>query len=87
MGAAKPPPRPTPGSVTYTDDESDKAYDNNPDESSLTEKPSEISSTDSQVKTIEIKVKSGTKKRNNSVGSIPRKVNRVAPAPETPDKN
>ncbi|CAG7730812.1 unnamed protein product, partial [Allacma fusca] len=44
----KPPPRPTPGSVTYTDDESDKAYDNNPDESSLTEKPSEISSTDSQ---------------------------------------
>ena len=51
VGAAKPPPRPTPGSVTYTDDESDKAYDNNPDESSLTEKPSEISSTDSQVKT------------------------------------
>lgn len=49
-GAAKPPPRPTPGSVTYTDDESDKAYDHNPDESSLTEKPSEISSTDSQVR-------------------------------------
>lgn len=46
----KPPPRPTPGSVTYTDDESDKAYDHNPDESSLTEKPSEISSTDSQVR-------------------------------------
>lgn len=47
----KPPPRPTPGSITYTDDESDKAYDNNPDESSLTEKPSEISSTtDSQVR-------------------------------------
>lgn len=49
-GANKPPPRPTPGSVTYTDDESDKAYDHNPDESSLTEKPSEISSTDSQVR-------------------------------------
>ncbi len=49
-GALKPPPRPTPGSVTYTDDESDKAYDHNPDESSLTEKPSEISSTDSQVR-------------------------------------
>lgn len=49
-GALKPPPRPTPGSVTYTDDESDKAYDHNPDESSLTEKPSEISSSDSQVK-------------------------------------
>lgn len=48
-GALKPPPRPTPGSVTYTDDESDKAYDHNPDESSLTEKPSEISSSDSQV--------------------------------------
>ncbi|ODM95509.1 Protein sidekick [Orchesella cincta] len=48
-GGVKPPPRPTPGSVTYTDDESDKAYDHNPDESSLTEKPSEISSTDSQV--------------------------------------
>jgi protein sidekick len=50
QGMNKPPPRPTPGSVTYTDDESDKAYDHNPDESSLTEKPSEISSTDSQVR-------------------------------------
>lgn len=51
QGANKPPPRPTPGSVTYDDEsESDKAYDHNPDESSLTEKPSEISSTDSQVR-------------------------------------
>ncbi|XP_035707340.1 protein sidekick isoform X3 [Folsomia candida] len=53
-GANKPPPRPTPGSVTYTDDESDKAYDHNPDESSLTEKPSEISSTDSQGSETEV---------------------------------
>lgn len=47
---AKSPPRPSPASVAYhSDDESLKAYDENPDDSSLTEKPSEISSTDSQV--------------------------------------
>jgi len=47
----KPPPRPTPSSVAYnSDDESARGgYDENPDDSSLTEKPSEISSTDSQV--------------------------------------
>lgn len=49
---AKSPPRPSPASVAYhSDDESLKAYDENPDDSSLTEKPSEISSTDSQVST------------------------------------
>ena len=46
----KSPPRPSPASVAYhSDDDSLKAYDENPDDSSLTEKPSEISSTDSQV--------------------------------------
>ena len=47
----KPPPRPAPSSVAYnSDDESARGgYDENPDDSSLTEKPSEISSTDSQV--------------------------------------
>lgn len=47
----KPPPRPAPSSVAYnSDDESARGYDENPDDSSLTEKPSEMSSTDSQVK-------------------------------------
>ena len=46
----KPPPRPAPSSVAYnSDDESARGYDENPDDSSLTEKPSEMSSTDSQV--------------------------------------
>lgn len=46
----KSPPRPSPASVAYhSDDDSLKAYDENPDDSSLTEKPSEISSSDSQV--------------------------------------
>lgn len=46
----KSPPRPLPSSVTYhSDEESLKGYDENPDDSSVTEKPSEISSTDSQV--------------------------------------
>ncbi|XP_076305612.1 sidekick cell adhesion molecule isoform X1 [Tachypleus tridentatus] len=45
---SKPPPRPSPGSITYSDDEDIKGYDENGDSSSLTEKPSEISSTDSQ---------------------------------------
>lgn len=46
---AKSPPRPTPGSVTYhSDEESLRAYDENPDDSSVTEKPSEMSSSDSQ---------------------------------------
>ena len=49
----KPPPRPTPASVAYnSDDESARGYDENPDDSSLTEKPSEISSTDSQVRNL-----------------------------------
>ncbi|CAB3242123.1 unnamed protein product [Arctia plantaginis] len=45
---AKSPPRPTPLSVTYSDEESLRAYDENPDDSSVTEKPSEMSSSDSQ---------------------------------------
>lgn len=46
----KSPPRPSPASVPYhSDDDSVKGYDENPDDSSVTEKPSEISSTDSQV--------------------------------------
>uniref|UniRef100_A0A2A4JBT0 Hemolin n=1 Tax=Heliothis virescens TaxID=7102 RepID=A0A2A4JBT0_HELVI len=45
----KSPPRPAPGSVAYhSDEESLRAYDENPDDSSLTEKPSEMSSSDSQ---------------------------------------
>lgn len=44
----KSPPRPSPGSVTYSDDEDVKGYDDNCDSSSLTEKPSEMSSSDSQ---------------------------------------
>lgn len=46
----KSPPRPSPASVAYhSDEESLKCYDENPDDSSVTEKPSEVSSTDSQV--------------------------------------
>lgn len=46
----KSPPRPSPASVPYhSDDDSVKGYDENPDDSSVTEKPSEISSSDSQV--------------------------------------
>ncbi|XP_059483916.1 protein sidekick [Neocloeon triangulifer] len=45
----KTPPRPRPASVAYnSDDDSVKGYDENPDDSSVTEKPSELSSTDSQ---------------------------------------
>ncbi|KAF8795300.1 Protein sidekick like protein [Argiope bruennichi] len=44
----KSPPRPSPGSVTYSDDDDTKGYDENCDSSSLTEKPSEMSSSDSQ---------------------------------------
>lgn len=58
----KSPPRPSPASVAYhSDDDSLKAYDENPDDSSLTEKPSEISSTDSQ----------GSESENESVRSDP----------------
>lgn len=47
----KSPPRPSPASVAYhSDEESLKCYDENPDDSSVTEKPSEVSSSDSQVK-------------------------------------
>ncbi|XP_041766363.1 protein sidekick isoform X3 [Anopheles merus] len=45
----KSPPRPSPASVAYhSDEESLKCYDENPDDSSVTEKPSEMSSSDSQ---------------------------------------
>lgn len=44
------PPRPSPASVAYhSDEESLKCYDENPDDSSVTEKPSEMSSSESQV--------------------------------------
>merc|ERR1719319_1970561 len=50
INSSRNPPRPTPGMVSYSDEDSGKGYDENPDDSdSLTEKPSEISSTDSQV--------------------------------------
>lgn len=49
----KSPPRPSPASVAYhSDEESLKGYDENPDDSSVTEKPSEVSSSDSQVNII-----------------------------------
>ena len=49
--SSRAPPRPTPSMVNYSDEDSAKGYDENPDDSdSLTEKPSEISSTDSQVR-------------------------------------
>nr|XP_018910641.1 PREDICTED: protein sidekick isoform X1 [Bemisia tabaci] len=58
----KSPPRPSPASVAYhSDEESLKGYDENPDDSSVTEKPSEISSTDSQ----------GSESENESVCSDP----------------
>lgn len=45
---AKSPPRPAPASVTYSDDDTVKGYDDNGDDSSdLTEKPTDLSSTDS----------------------------------------
>lgn len=49
INGARAPPRPAPSLVRYSDeDDSAKGYDENPDESdSLTEKPSDISSTDS----------------------------------------
>lgn len=47
---SKSPPRPSPASVVYhSDEESLKDYDENPDDSSLTEKASELSSSESQV--------------------------------------
>ena len=50
INSSRAPPRPTPSMVNYSDEDSGKGYDENPDDSdSLTEKPSEISSTDSQV--------------------------------------
>lgn len=46
---AKSPPRPAPASVTYSDDDTVKGYDENPDDSSeLTEKPTDLSSTASE---------------------------------------
>ena len=51
INSSRAPPRPNPGLVNYSDEDSAKGYDENPDDSdSLTEKPSEISSTDSQVR-------------------------------------
>ncbi|CAB0041624.1 unnamed protein product [Trichogramma brassicae] len=51
----KSPPRPSPASVAYhSDEESLKGYDENPDDSSVTEKPSEISSTDSQLRPFSV---------------------------------
>jgi protein sidekick len=50
LGKSPHPPRPSPASVAYhSDEESLKCYDENPDDSSVTEKPSEMSSSDSQV--------------------------------------
>jgi protein sidekick len=48
------PPRPSPASVAYHSDEESlsKCYDENPDDSSVTEKPSEISSSESQVGSV-----------------------------------
>ncbi|KAK2702912.1 hypothetical protein QYM36_018507 [Artemia franciscana] len=43
----KPPPRPASASIAYSDDENAKAYDDNDDGSSVTEKPS-LSSSESQ---------------------------------------
>lgn len=52
--SAKTPPRPAPASVTYSDDDTVKGYDEDPDDDSsdVTEKPTDISSTDSQVKLV-----------------------------------
>merc|ERR1712079_369798 len=62
INGARQPPRPTPSMVNYSDEDSAKGYDENPDDSdSLTEKPSEISSTDSQ----------GTEGEQDSGGSDP----------------
>ncbi|XP_060530016.1 protein sidekick isoform X3 [Cylas formicarius] len=59
---SKTPPRPSPASVPYnSDEESLKGYDENPDDSSVTEKPSEMSSSDSQ----------GSESENESVRSDP----------------
>jgi protein sidekick len=49
----KSPPRPSPASVAYhSDEESLKCYDE--EDSSVTEKPSEVSSSESQVKFLHI---------------------------------
>merc|ERR1719445_1573763 len=62
INSSRAPPRPTPSMVNYSDEDSGKGYDENPDDSdSLTEKPSEISSTDSQ----------GTESEQDSGGSDP----------------
>ena len=55
INSSRAPPRPNPGLVNYSDEDSAKGYDENPDDSdSLTEKPSEISSTDSQVRCLQL---------------------------------
>lgn len=61
----KSPPRPSPASVAYHSDEESlsKCYDENPDDSSVTEKPSEISSSESQVSAhcLTISLRSGSR--------------------------
>lgn len=42
------PPRPSPASVTYSDEDDTKGYDDHCDSSSLTEKPSEMSSSEDE---------------------------------------
>jgi len=67
INSSRAPPRPTPGLVNYSDEDSAKGYDENPDDSdSLTEKPSEISSTDSQESFLQ-----GTESEQDSGGSDP----------------
>ncbi|CAG9861808.1 unnamed protein product [Phyllotreta striolata] len=71
----KSPPRPSPASVPYnSDEESLKGYDENPDDSSVTEKPSEISSSDSQITQIHVECglyQKGSEDENESVRSDP----------------
>jgi len=67
INSSRAPPRPTPSMVNYSDEDSAKGYDENPDDSdSLTEKPSEISSTDSQESFLQ-----GTESEQDSGGSDP----------------
>ncbi|XP_050310715.1 protein sidekick isoform X2 [Anthonomus grandis grandis] len=66
---SKSPPRPSPASVPYnSDEESLKGYDENPDDSSVTEKPSEMSSSE---QSPQVKVKIGSESENESVRSDP----------------
>lgn len=54
----KSPPRPSPASVAYhSDEESLKCYDENPDDSSVTEKPSEVSSSEASQVDLQINIR------------------------------